>query len=163
MTDTPRDRAPALSEYLCFSLYSASHAMTRAYKPHLDRLGLTYPQYLVMSVLWETDGMSVGEIGARLDLESSTLTPLLKRMESAGFVTRRRDSKDERQVRISLTGEGRALHGQLGGMTRSVFEATGLTGDEADILGRQIRDLRDRLRQNPSCARSAAGGSARPG
>ncbi|WP_439572573.1 MarR family winged helix-turn-helix transcriptional regulator [Phreatobacter sp.] len=99
-----------LSDLLCFSVYSAAHAFGRAYKPHLDRLGLTYPQYLAMLVLWESDDLSVKAIGERLGLDSGTLTPLLKRLEAAGLVTRRRDPADERSVRIALTERGRALH-----------------------------------------------------
>lgn len=152
MSQTPQDAPVPLAEFLCFALYSANHAMNRAYKPHLDALGLTYPQFLVMVVLWEADGLTVGEIGARLDLESSTLTPLLKRLERSGFVSRRRDPHDERQVRIALTAEGRALQARAGDMTRRVFEATGLSLAEAEGLGRQIRSLRDRLKQNPTGA-----------
>ncbi|MBW8902225.1 MAG: MarR family transcriptional regulator, partial [Massilia sp.] len=99
----------ALENQFCFALYSASHAMTKTYKPLLDRLGLTYPQYLVMLVLWEQDGILVKDIGARLFLDSGTLTPLLKRLEASGMLERNRDPLDERQVRISLSEEGRAL------------------------------------------------------
>lgn len=101
--------APALDDLICFALYSTSHAVTRAYKPLLDRIGLTYPQYLVLIVLWEKEGLTVKEIGARLFLDSGTLTPLLKRMEAAGFVKRSRDPDDERQLRVSLTEHGRGL------------------------------------------------------
>ncbi|TFW16978.1 MarR family transcriptional regulator [Massilia arenosa] len=99
----------ALDDQFCFALYSASHAMTKTYKPLLDKLGLTYPQYLVMLVLWEQDGILVKDIGARLFLDSGTLTPLLKRLEGNGLVARNRDPGDERQVRISLTAAGRTL------------------------------------------------------
>ena len=99
----------ALDNQFCFALYSASHAMTKTYKPLLDKLGLTYPQYLVMLVLWEQDGILVKDIGARLFLDSGTLTPLLKRLEGNGLVARNRDPGDERQVRISLTAAGRTL------------------------------------------------------
>jgi DNA-binding MarR family transcriptional regulator len=98
-----------LDHQLCFSVYTASQAFTAAYKPLLDRLGLTYPQYLVMMVLWEEDDLPVNGIGARLSLDSGTLTPLLKRMEAAGLVRRQRDARDERQVRITLTERGQAL------------------------------------------------------
>ncbi len=102
----------ALANMICFAVYSAGHAFTRAYKPLLDALGLTYPQYLVMIVLWEEDGQTVGQIGQRLLLDSSTLTPLLKRLESAGYVRRERNPADERQVRIRLTDPGQELHRQ---------------------------------------------------
>ncbi|MCX8255863.1 MarR family transcriptional regulator [Beijerinckiaceae bacterium RH AL1] len=101
--------ALALSKQLCFAVYSTSHAFTRAYRALLDPLGLTYPQYLVLLVLWETDGLRVKEIGAKLFLDSGTLTPLLKRLESLGYVRRVRDPSDERQVTILLTPAGQAL------------------------------------------------------
>lgn len=98
-----------LDNFICFALYSANHAMNRLYKPMLDELNLTYPQYLVMVTLWEEDGQTVGGIGEKLFLESSTLTPLLKRLEAAGFIQRTRSKEDERQVLIRLTSEGTAL------------------------------------------------------
>src|SRR5689334_6592618 len=98
-----------LGNQLCFAVYSTAHAFNRFYKPLLDRLGLTYPQYLVMLVLWEQDGMSVKEIGERLFLDSGTLTPLLKRLEAAGLVKRTRSTEDERQVIVALTAQGEAL------------------------------------------------------
>lgn len=98
-----------LDDFLCFSVYRANHAFNRLYRPLLDRLGLTYPQYLAMVALWETDDVTVGELGARLGLESSTLTPLLKRLEAQGLIARARDPNDERQVRLRLTQAGRAL------------------------------------------------------
>lgn len=97
-----------LDRQLCFAVYSTAHAFNRAYKPLLDALGLTYPQYLVMMVLWERNGQTVKEIGARLDLDSGTLSPLLKRLGKMGLITRMRDEADERQVVISLTEQGRA-------------------------------------------------------
>lgn len=101
-----------LANQLCFPIYAAANAIQKAYRPHLQPLGLTYPQYLVMLVLWETDGVSVGDIGRRLHLDSGTLTPLLKRLEAAGLVARRRSDDDERVVLISLTAAGRALQAQ---------------------------------------------------
>src|ERR1700742_617391 len=98
-----------LDNQICFAVYSATHAFNRVYKPLLDRLGLTYPQYLVMLVLWERDGVAVKEIGERLHLDSGTLTPLLKRLEHAGLIRRTRSSEDERQVLIDLTAPGQAL------------------------------------------------------
>src|SRR3954470_3587338 len=103
------DRALLLDNQLCFALYSASLAMTKLYKPLLEDLGLTYPQYLVMLVLWERDGLMVSELGERLFLDSGTLTPLLKRLEAAGLIARIRAVEDERRVHISLTAAGRKL------------------------------------------------------
>lgn len=98
-----------VDQQLCFALYHASRAVTRAYAPLLEPLGLTYPQYLVLLVLWERDGLPVNRIGARLGLDSGTLTPLLKRLEQQGLVERRRGSADERVVHIHLTSSGRGL------------------------------------------------------
>lgn len=98
-----------LDNQLCFPIYAASRLITRAYQPHLDDLGITYPQYLVLMVLWETDGLSVHDISERLILNTNTLTPLLKRMEAQGLVTRTRSSQDERVVRIQLSAKGKAL------------------------------------------------------
>ena len=134
-----------LDDFLCFAVYSASHAFNRLYKPLLDELGLTYPQYLVMVTLWERDDRTVGEIGERLFLESNTLTPLLKRMETSGLVSRSRDPADERQVRLRLTDEGRALLGKAKQVPPCVLEATGLTGEEARSLTDQIGTLRTAL------------------
>ncbi|MCK0195953.1 MarR family transcriptional regulator [Ancylobacter sp. 6x-1] len=109
-----------LSDFLCFAVYSANHAFNRVYKPMLDRLGLTYPQYVVMVALWEGDGLTVGQIGERVLLETNTLTPLLKRMEAAGLVRRARCSHDERQVRVVLTDKGRALRGEAARVPREM-------------------------------------------
>ena len=102
----------ALDDQLCFALYAASRAVTARYRPMLDALGLTYPQYLVMMLLWESDHQTVGQLGSRLALDSGTLSPLLKRLTAAGLVTRHRRVEDERSVSIALTDEGRALRGQ---------------------------------------------------
>ncbi|MES2129127.1 MAG: MarR family transcriptional regulator [Pseudomonadota bacterium] len=128
----------ALENQFCFALYSAAHAMTRAYKPMLDRLGLTYPQYLVMLVLWEQDAILVKDIGARLFLDSGTLTPLLKRLEAMGLLARTRDTQDERQVRIDLSEAGRALREQALAVPEQVLCAS---GQDVPTLGR----LRDEL------------------
>lgn len=136
----------APSDMLCFALHSAAHAVHAAYAPLLQPLGLTYPQYLVLSALSARDGQSVSGIGADLRLESNTLTPLLKRMESAGWVTRRRDSRDERQVRVSLTEAGRALAGRTAGIPRAFAERTGLTLDQVVDLRDVLAVLRDRLK-----------------
>src|SRR3954468_8204684 len=128
----PPDEALRLDNQLCFALYSASLAMTKLYKPLLDELGLTYPQYLVMLVLWEGDGLMVSELGQRLGLDSGTLTPLLKRLEAAGLVSRLRDAADQRQVRITPTAAGRALKQKAKAIPKALFCASGLT--LADIL-----------------------------
>lgn len=134
-----------LENFLCFAVYSASHAFNRLYKPMLDELGLTYPQYLVMVTLWERDDRTVGEIGEQLFLESNTLTPLLKRMETAGLVSRSRDPADERQVRLRLTAEGKALLDKAKQVPSCVLAATGLTADAARTLTQLIGALRTRL------------------
>jgi DNA-binding MarR family transcriptional regulator len=152
-TPSEQDVAPpanplALDAQFCFALYSASHAMTKAYKPLLDRIGLTYPQYLVMLVLWEQDAILVKDIGARLFLDSGTLTPLLKRLEANGLVARNRDPQDERQVRISLSGEGRALRAQARAIPAQLLCLSGL---EAGALGRlrsALSSVRDDLFQS---------------
>lgn len=134
-----------LDSFLCFALYSASHAFNRFYKPLLDALGLTYPQYLVMVTLWERDDRTVGEISERLLLESNTLTPLLKRLEAAGLIERRRSKEDERQVRVLLTAEGTSLVEKAKGIPACVLDVTELTPDAANNLTRTITALRDRL------------------
>src|SRR5258708_33918548 len=110
------DDALKLGQFLCFAVYSASHAVNRVYKPLLDELGLTYPQYLAMVLLWEEDDQTVGSLCERLLLESSTLTPVLKRLEALGHVRRTRDPVDERQVRVRLTEKGRALRDKARGI-----------------------------------------------
>lgn len=140
MTLTPPD-------LLCFALYSAANAMQQAYKPLLDDIGLTYPQYLVMTVLWAEDGQTVGAIGRQVLLESSTLTPLLKRLESQGLVARSRDAKDERQVRIALTEAGRALATRAARIPACFLEMTGLPLADLVTLRDSVAALRDRLRQ----------------
>jgi len=136
---------PKLDDFLCFAVYSASHAFNRVYKPLLDRLGLTYPQYLVMVLLWQEDGRTVGDLGNRLFLESNTLTPLLKRLEAAGFVRRERDAADERQVRVRLTEQGRALHGQARAVPPCILAASGLDRETAVRMRAEIEALRDAL------------------
>ncbi len=133
----------ALDNQFCFALYSASHAMTKTYKPMLDRLGLTYPQYLVMLVLWENDAILVKEIGARLFLDSGTLTPLLKRLESNGLVSRTRDPHDERQVRIALSEQGRALRGPAAQIPEQVLCASGQQLGPLGKLRAELARVRD--------------------
>jgi DNA-binding MarR family transcriptional regulator len=132
-----------LDNALCFAIYSANHAITRAYKPLLDRHGLTYPQYLVMLVLWDKDGQTVGGIGEELFLESSTLTPLLKRLEAAGFVRRARDPSDERQVCVFLTKKGEDLRGKVADVPKQMLRAFGCGRDSVERLNAEIVAVRD--------------------
>jgi DNA-binding MarR family transcriptional regulator len=134
-----------LDNQLCFALYSASLAMTKLYKPLLDELGLTYPQYLVMLALWESDGLMVSELGQKLSLDSGTLTPLLKRIESAGWVARIRNVADERRVHIHLTAAGRKLKARAAKIPGCVLAATQCSVPEVLELTRQVRGLRERL------------------
>jgi len=146
--NTPRisaDEALHLDHQLCFALYSASLAMTKLYKPLLEELGLTYPQYLAMLVLWQTDGVTVSELGDRLHLDSGTLTPLLKRLEAAELVTRLRDVQDERRVLIRLTAAGRKLKNRAARIPGCVLQATQCDLSEVLDLTRQVQALRDRL------------------
>ncbi len=134
-----------LDNALCFAIYSANHAITRAYKPILDPHGLTYPQYLVMLILWENDEQTVGSIGQRLFLESSTLTPLLKRMEKAGYVRRERAIQDERQVCVFLTDAGIALQDKLSDIPREMLKAFGCGSADAEMLKDRVTALRDNV------------------
>ena len=134
-----------LDRQLCFALYSASRALTQTYGPLLAPLGLTYPQYLVMLVLWEADGRRVSELGERLSLDSGTLTPLLKRLEKAKLVVRRRDAGDERVVRVSLTAAGRKLEKRAAGVPTALLCSTGLGLADLGALRDELRGLRDRL------------------
>ena len=139
-----------VADHLCFAIYSAGHAFNRVYKPLLDELKLTYPQYLVMIALWAEDNQTVGEVGQKLFLESSTLTPLLKRLEALGYVTRKRDPEDERQVRLTLTDKGSALRTKAHDVGACVGAATGLTLEDAVRLRGEIAALRERLMQAAS-------------
>ena len=134
-----------LDNQLCFALYSASLLMTKLYKPLLDQIGLTYPQYLAMLALWEEDGVTVSTLGARLYLDSGTLTPLLKRLEKAGFLTRERNEEDERQVLIRLTQEGRALKKRAMDIPRKIIAATGANVPEIINLRKRLKKLRANL------------------
>ncbi|EIM25931.1 MarR family winged helix-turn-helix transcriptional regulator [Microvirga lotononidis] len=142
---TTHPKTLALDNQLCFAFYSVSHAFNRAYRKLLEPLGLTYPQYVVLLVLWEQDELTVKEIGERLFLDSGTLTPLLKRLESAGHVRRTRDTKDERQVRIHLTESGRVLRGKAEEVPHQVGCMLGMSADEARALTREVAKLRGRL------------------
>lgn len=142
MSDTPKS---LLDQMLCFEVYSTEHAFSRLYKSLLAPLGLTYPQFLVMILLWERNDQTVNGIGGRLGLESSTLTPLLKRMEKAGLVTRKRDHEDERRVRVALTDEGDALRQEAKGIGACVADATGMPEAELKSLLLELRKLRNGL------------------
>jgi DNA-binding MarR family transcriptional regulator len=134
-----------LDQQLCFALYSTSLAMTKLYKPLLAPLGLTYPQYLALLVLWERDGCSVGELGERLFLDSGTLTPLLKRMEAAGWLTRARAADDERRVVVHLTAEGRALRQKARRVPVQLGQAMQCDVNEIEGLTQRLQQLRSHL------------------
>ena len=134
-----------LDNQLCFALYSTSLAMTKLYKPLLDELGLTYPQYLAMLVLWEKDGLMVSELGERLYLDSGTLTPLLKRLEASGLVSRLRDVADERRVHITLTPAGRKLKALAAKIPGCILTASQCCIPELTTLTKQVQALRERL------------------
>jgi MarR family transcriptional regulator, organic hydroperoxide resistance regulator len=139
------DQPLRLDNQICFAVYSAAHAFNRVYKPLLERLGLTYPQYLVMLVLWERDGVPLRDIGERLFLDSGTLTPLLKRLEGAGLIKRTRSHEDERQVLIALTPQGQALKEKARAVPHSILAASACSIGELVSLKNEIVALRDRL------------------
>jgi DNA-binding MarR family transcriptional regulator len=141
-----------LDEALCFALYSASRALTGFYRPFLDELGITYPQYLVLLALWERDGVPVGALAERVRLDYGTLSPLLKRLQTAGLIRRERREDDERSVTVSLTEAGRALHDRADCIPEEVVAATGLDAQSFEAL----RDTLQRLTAAVSAA-SAAG------
>ncbi len=128
ITKSSKQEALPLADFLCFATYSANLTFGKAYKPILDELGLTYTQYITIIALWEEEGQTVSGLGEKLFLESNTLTPILKKLEGMGYVTRQRDAADERQVLVDLTDEGRALRERAFGM--GLFEACGLTQEE---------------------------------
>ena len=136
---------PSLDDLLCFLIYSTGFAFTRAYRKPLERLGLTYPQYLVMLVLWAEDALTVGKVGERMRLDSGTLTPLLKRLEVLGMVSRTRSPEDERRVIVTLTGKGRALRDRAGEVTDCIGDAVGLDEGKVSSLVEQMRGLRTKL------------------
>lgn len=135
--------SPKLADFLCFAVYSANLAFGRAYKPLLDELGLTYTQYIAIVALWEQDNQTVSSLGEKLFLESNTLTPILKKLESMGYLRRQRDAADERQVLISLTDAGRGLREKLGG--RNLVKASGLSPEEFPKLQKAVVSLRNNL------------------
>jgi MarR family transcriptional regulator, organic hydroperoxide resistance regulator len=134
-----------LGNQICFAIYSTAHAFNRVYKPLLDRLGLTYPQYLVMLVLWERDGVPVKDIGQRMFLDSGTLTPLLKRLEAAQLIKRTRSTADERQVLIALTSQGQALREKARTVPPSILAASACSIAELSAMKNDLVTLRDRL------------------
>lgn len=141
----PVNEALLLDNQLCFALYSSSLAMSKVYKPLLDELGLTYPQYLVMLVLWEGDGLTVSDIGERLYLDSGTLTPLLKRLEAAELVQRLRDISDERRVLIRLTAAGRKLRSQATKLPQCILSASQCSLSDIKALTKELQALRANL------------------
>jgi DNA-binding MarR family transcriptional regulator len=136
-----------LDNQVCFALYAASRAVTQLYRPVLDALGLTYPQYLVMLVLWERGPITVKDLGAALELDSGTLSPLLKRLESAGLVRRERSAADERSVQVHLTDAGAALRKRASNVPRKIAGATGLELAELGRLRRQLTELANTIRE----------------
>jgi DNA-binding MarR family transcriptional regulator len=143
---------PALDAFLCFNVYATGLAFNRVYRKPLERLGLTYPQYLAMVALWNEDAMTVGQLGERLSLETNTLTPLLKRLEAMGLIVRRRPKEDERRVIISLTEEGLRLRAASEEVMRCIGEAIGMDADALATLSRGL----DRLRANLKAAAAEA-------
>ncbi len=134
-----------LDNQICFTLYATSMAITRTYKPMLDAMGITYPQYLVLNVLGEEDGLTIGAIARRLALESSTVTPTVKRMEQAGLITRQRSDVDERQVKVRLTNPGRALLARSDCLGDTLVARSGMTPKQIEALNQRVQALRDAL------------------
>ncbi|WP_457583550.1 MarR family winged helix-turn-helix transcriptional regulator [Ensifer canadensis] len=144
-----------LDSQLCFSIYSTAIAINRAYKPMLDALGVTYTQYLAVSTLWEQDGLSISAIADRLGLEPSTITPAVKRLEAAGFLSRRRSTVDERLVEVFLTEKGKELHPKTGCLTDTLLRRSGFTVPQMIELNEKVQMLRDGLtREEEPTARS---------
>ena len=141
--ESKKPAGPRLADFLCFAIYSANLAFGRAYKPILEQLGLTYPQYITIVALWEEDNQTVSSLGEKLFLESNTLTPLLKKLEAMGYVRRRRDPGDERQVVVSLTDSGRRLREK--GLSMTLVKASGLGAEEFSKMQKGVVALRDNL------------------
>jgi DNA-binding MarR family transcriptional regulator len=141
-----------LDGQLCFSLYGAAIAINRAYKPLLDELGLTYPQYLVIAVLTEKDGQTIGEIADRLGLEPSTITPLVKRLEQAGLLARQRNPQDEREVNVTLSKPGKEVYARTGCLRNELLKRSGMTVSELIAFNRQIQKLRDAVAGKDCCS-----------
>jgi DNA-binding MarR family transcriptional regulator len=148
MTDTASDieALPDITGMLCFSLYSASHAFTQLYRPLLEKLDLTYPQYLVMVTLWRRDGRNVKELGTALFLDSSTLTPLLKRLVVAGLIMKSRNPSDEREVIIRLTEKGQNLRALAADVMRCVEESLGMDAETVQAIKASVDTIRDKLK-----------------
>jgi len=149
MTTVPSNTETSLTDVsgmLCFSLYSAGHAFTQLYRPLLHKVGLTYPQYLVMVTLWHRDGQTVRELGKTLFLDSSTLTPLLKRLEAAGLITRTRNRIDEREVLIHLTEKGGALRARAADIMRCIDEAVGVDAEALRAIKQSLDTIRDKIK-----------------
>jgi DNA-binding MarR family transcriptional regulator len=146
MPDGSTQPGLAVDEQLCFALYSASRAVTARYRPLLDELGLTYPQYLVMLVLWESGPVTVGRLGQRLHLDSGTLSPLLKRLEANGMISRQRSASDERSVEVALTGQGHRLRERATCLPAAIGAATGLDAAAAARLVGELHALTDAVR-----------------
>lgn len=144
-TSTGKTDTVKLDDFLCFAIYAANHALNRVYKPLLDEIGLTYTQYIAMVTLWEQDDRTVGSLGEKLFLESSTLTPVLKRLEGLGLIARTRDKTDERQVRVQLTATGRALQARAKAIPPCILDASGLEVEELARLKEEIATLRSSL------------------
>jgi DNA-binding MarR family transcriptional regulator len=144
-----------LGSFLCFAVYSAGHAFNRVYKPLLDKLGLTYPQYLLLVALWEQDDQTVGTLGEKLFLESNTLTPLIKRLESVGLLARTRDPLDERQVRVRLTAKGKSLRERALEIPPCILIASGLEPEDLNRLTSELSALRSALESYKSDAAAA--------
>lgn len=140
-----RTETAKLADFMCFSIYSANLAYSRVYKPVLEELGLTYPQYVTIICLWEEDQLTVTQLSEKLFLEPSTMTPMLKRLEAMGYLTRTRDVNDERSVLIALTSAGRRLREKGIGFGELTMKATGLTSDEFPILQKAVMNLRNNL------------------
>ena len=145
MSDPVPDSAHVLTldDQLCFSLYGAAMAINRAYKPLLDALEITYPQYLVLSTLWEADGLSIGAIAERLGLDSSNVTPLVKRLEVAGFLARERNPADERQVVVTLTRQGREMQARSACLGQALFASANLSIEKLVQLNKDVQGFRD--------------------
>ncbi len=147
--------APDLDGLLCFAVHSTGFAFNRIYRRPLQRLGLTYPQFLVMVALWGEDGVTVGRLADRLCLDTSTLTPLLKRLEGLKLLTRRRSETDERRVMVALTEQGRVMQQEAAGVTRCITESAGVSVADLARLTREIRALRDNLEEAAAKAEAA--------
>jgi len=151
MTDEPNNALqvpPKLDDHLCLALYSANLAVQRVYKPVLDGLGVTYPQYLALNLLWERDTRLVGEMAAALDLEASTMTPVLKRLEGIGLIERRRNPDNEREVQITLTQKGKDLRSEAGCVAQALQSSSGYAVEEILRLNALVRDLTSAIKSN---------------